>query len=83
MVSYESGKFLQCQGKSIFQILKLIKILLSAENGRLTYLVPKEKPEKPRAEKKDPEPETPENKAEEQEETESLYDRFGKVLKRG
>lgn len=69
--------------KSLFQILKLIQILLSAENGRLTYLVPKEKPEKPTAEKKEPEPEIPENKVDEQEEQESLYDRFGKVLKRG
>jgi len=58
---------------------------LSAGNGRLTYLVPKPKAEKVKAETEE---ETETKKEEEEKEKsneegeESLYDRFGRMLKR-
>jgi hypothetical protein len=65
-------------------LISFVCVCFSAGNGRLTYLVPKPKAEKVKAETE----EATETKEEEEKEKsseegeESLYDRFGRMLKR-
>ena len=66
----------------LHKLFNFVLFVSSAHNGVLTYLVPKPKEAKKKPEAEETKEDTTGGKPPEEGEEESLYDRFGRLLKR-